>query len=54
MSFLVISFVIKLNGDERLKGDGLWLCHSFIIVIEACKKMESYIHGRKWMNVGER
>ena len=32
---LVISFVLKLKGDERIDGDGLWSCPSFM---EVCTK----------------
>ena len=34
---LVISFVLKLKGDERIDGDGLWACLSFIIIMEVCR-----------------
>jgi len=40
---LVISFVLKLGGDEKIDGDGLWSCLSFIIGIEVCRKMGSYM-----------
>ena len=31
---LVISFVLKLKGAERIDGDGLWPCLPLIIVME--------------------
>ena len=40
---LVISFVLKLKGDERIDRDGLWLCFSFITVMEVCRQMGSYM-----------
>jgi len=32
---LVISFILKLKGDEQINGDELWACISSII-IEVC------------------
>jgi len=29
-ALLVISFVLKMKGDERIEGDGLWSCLSFV------------------------
>ena len=29
---LVISFALELKGDERIDGDGLWLCFSSIVI----------------------
>ena len=37
---LVISFVLKLKGGERIDGDGLWSCFSFIIGMEVRRQME--------------
>ena len=31
---LVISFVLKSKGAERIDGDGLWPCLSLIVVME--------------------
>ena len=47
---LVISFVLKLKGNERIDRDGLWLCLSFITAMEVCRQMGSYIeiNGRVW------
>ena len=36
---LVISFVLKLKG-ERIDGDGLLACLSFIIIMKVCREME--------------
>ena len=46
----VISFVLRLKGDERIDRDGLWLCLSFITVMEVCRQMGSIleINGRVW------
>jgi len=42
---LVISFILKLKGDEQINGDELWACISFIII-------DRGMHGVKWMSVG--
>ena len=34
---LVISFVLKLEGDQRIDGDGVWSYLSFIAVMEVCR-----------------
>jgi len=34
---LVISFVLKLKGDERIDGGGLWYCLSFIVIMKVCR-----------------
>jgi len=49
---LVISFVLKLKGDERIDGDGLWSYLSCIIGMEVCRQIGSVRHGEKWMSVG--
>jgi len=36
---LVISFVLELEGDERIDGDDLRVCLSFIIVMGVCRQM---------------
>ena len=41
--FLVISCVLKMKGDERIGRDSLWLCISFIIVVEVYRQMGSYV-----------
>ena len=47
MSF-IISFVQKLKGwIERIDGDQLWPCLSFIVLLEG-----GAMHGAKWMSVG--
>ena len=33
----VISFVLKLKGDETIDGDGLWSCLSSVTVMEVCR-----------------
>ena len=30
---LVISFALNLKGDEKIDGDGLWLCFSSIVIV---------------------
>ena len=48
MSF-IISFVQKLKGwIERVDGDALWACLSFIIMLEG-----GAMNGIKWMSVGD-
>jgi len=44
---LEISFVLELKGDERIDRDGLWLCVSFITIMEVRK----LIYGEKRMSV---
>jgi len=39
----VISFVLKLKGDKRIDEDGLWSCLSFVIGMEVCRQMGSYM-----------
>ena len=46
----MISFVLELKGDERIEGDCLWLCFSFIIITEVRRQMGSY--NEKWMSEG--
>jgi len=40
---LMISFVLKLKGDERIDEGCLWLCLSFIIVMGVCRQMGQYM-----------
>ena len=48
MSF-IISFAQKLKGwIERIDGDALWACPSFIVMLEG-----GAMHGAKWMSVGD-
>jgi len=50
---LVISFFF-LSGVERIGGDSLWSCLSFIILTEAHRQMGSYMEremdgcGKRW------
>ena len=45
---LMISFVQKLKGwIERIDGDALWDCLSFVVMLEG-----GAMHGAKWMSVG--
>ena len=41
----VTSIVLKLKVDERIDGDDLWSCLSFIIVIEVDRQVGSYKEG---------
>ena len=41
---LMISFVLELKG-ERIDGDGLWLCFSFIIITKVS-------YAGKWSRTG--
>jgi len=43
----VISLVLKLKGDGKMEGDGLWLCPSV-----ACMQANRVVHEEKWMSVG--
>lgn len=42
------------SGIERIEGDGLWSCFSFIIITEAYRQMGSYMEremdecGKRW------
>jgi len=40
---LVISHVLKLKGDGKIDGDGLWSCLSFVIGLEVSRQMGSYM-----------
>lgn len=47
---LVLSFVPKLKGDERIDGDGLWLC--FLYHRYGGMQANGVIRGEIWMSVG--
>jgi len=47
---LVISLVPKLTIDERIDGDDLLSCLSFVIELKYAGKW--VVHQEKWMSVG--
>ena len=47
---LVLSFVPKLKGDERIDGVGLWL--RFLYHRYGGMQANGVIRGEKWMRVG--
>ena len=47
---LVISFVLKLKGDERIDRDDLWDCLAFYHY--ESMQGNGVMHGVKWMSVG--
>ena len=48
---LVISFVLKLKGDEKIGGDGSWSCLSFFHHRYGSMQENGVINEEKWMSV---
>ena len=46
---LVILFVLKLKGDQRVDGDCLWSCLSFVIGMGVSRQMGSYMKRNGWV-----
>jgi len=51
---LVISFVLKLKGDERIDGDGLQYGHVFLLssVWKGSMEENGAVREENWMSVG--